>query len=125
MGGTGADLIQSMSVPLVWSEVDLDHILKRYGTFIVVSTLSPSEIQAASDMGKQERTGTDLDDALASLQQYKDNIYVIQQIIQNDVSSTKIRLFLRRGEHPPLLHMTTPSLRRNDLQINYNGPLYS
>lgn len=46
----------------------------------------------------QERTGTDLDDALASLQQYKDNIYVIQQIIQNDVSSTKIRLFLRRGE---------------------------
>ena len=32
----GADLIQSMSVPNVWSKVDLDHILKRYGTFIVV-----------------------------------------------------------------------------------------
>lgn len=74
----GADLIQSMSVPLVWSKGDLDHILKRFGTFIV------------------ERTGTDLDEALESLQQYKDNIYVIQQLIQNDVSSTKIRLFLRR-----------------------------
>lgn len=43
-----------------------------------------------------ERTGTDIDDAIANLQRYKDNIYVIQQLIQNDVSSTKIRLFLRR-----------------------------
>ncbi|KAI9826557.1 MAG: hypothetical protein M1832_006153 [Thelocarpon impressellum] len=74
----GADLIQTMSMPGVWSDKDLDHILGRYGTFIV------------------ERTGTDIDDALASLQQWKDNIYVIQQLIQNDVSSTKIRLFLRR-----------------------------
>lgn len=74
----GADLIQTMSTPGVWSEDDLDHILGRYGTFIV------------------ERTGTDIDDALANLQSWKENIYVIQQLIQNDVSSTKIRLFLRR-----------------------------
>lgn len=75
----GADLIQTMSTPGVWSEKDLDHILGRYGTFIV------------------ERSGTDIDDALANLQPWKENIYVIQQLIQNDVSSTKIRLFLRRG----------------------------
>jgi hypothetical protein len=62
----------------VWSEQDLDHILKKYGSFIV------------------ERTGTDIDDALSSLQQYRDNIYIIHQLIMNDVSSTKIRLFLRR-----------------------------
>ncbi|MCJ1301950.1 hypothetical protein MMC08_004751 [Hypocenomyce scalaris] len=74
----GADLIQTMSTPGVWSDKDLDHILRQYGTFIV------------------ERTGTDIDEALASLQTWKDNIYVIQQLIQNDVSSTKIRLFLRR-----------------------------
>ncbi|KAI9809579.1 MAG: hypothetical protein M1825_000011 [Sarcosagium campestre] len=74
----GADLIQTMSTPGVWSDEDLDHILGRYGSFIV------------------ERTGTDIEDALASLQQWKSNIYVIQQLIQNDVSSTKIRLFLRR-----------------------------
>lgn len=43
-----------------------------------------------------ERSGTDIDEALASLQPWKDNIHVIQQLIQNDVSSTKIRLFLRR-----------------------------
>ena len=74
----GADLIQTMSTPGVWSDKDLDHILGRYGTFIV------------------ERAGTDIDDALAALQQWKENIYVIQQLIQNDVSSTKIRLFLKR-----------------------------
>lgn len=43
-----------------------------------------------------ERSGTDIDEALAALQPWKDNIHVIQQLIQNDVSSTKIRLFLRR-----------------------------
>lgn len=74
----GADLIQTMSTPGVWSDKDLDHILGRYGTFIV------------------ERSGTDIDDALATLEPWKENIYVIQQLIQNDVSSTKIRLFLKR-----------------------------
>lgn len=75
----GADLIQTMSTPGVWSEKDLEHILGRYGSFII------------------ERTGTDIDEALANLQPYRENIHVIQQLIQNDVSSTKIRLFLRRG----------------------------
>ncbi|KAL2012393.1 hypothetical protein VTN00DRAFT_5111 [Thermoascus crustaceus] len=74
----GADLIHTMSTPGVWSEKDLDHILGKYGSFII------------------ERSGTDIDEALAALQQWRDNIYVIQQLIQNDVSSTKIRLFLRR-----------------------------
>lgn len=74
----GADLIQTMSTPGVWSDKDLDHILGRYGTFIV------------------ERTGTDIDDALAALQQWRDNIHVVPQLIMNDISSTKIRLFLKR-----------------------------
>jgi nicotinamide mononucleotide adenylyltransferase len=43
-----------------------------------------------------ERNGTDVDDALASLQRWKENIFPIPQLIQNDVSSTKIRMFLRR-----------------------------
>ena len=74
----GADLIHTMSSPGVWSKKDLDHILGRYLTFVV------------------ERSGTPIDEAMASLQPWKENIYVIQQLIQNDVSSTKIRLFLRR-----------------------------
>jgi nicotinamide mononucleotide adenylyltransferase len=43
-----------------------------------------------------ERSGTDIDEALATLQAWRDKIHVITQPIQNDVSSTKIRLFLRR-----------------------------
>lgn len=30
------------------------------------------------------------------MQNYKSNIFVIQQLVQNDISSTKIRLFRRR-----------------------------
>ncbi|KAH8595706.1 nicotinamide-nucleotide adenylyltransferase 2 [Bisporella sp. PMI_857] len=74
----GADLIETMSTPGVWSEKDLDHILGKFGTFIV------------------ERSGTDVDQAVSNLSAWKNNIYVIQQLVQNDVSSTKIRLFLRR-----------------------------
>lgn len=75
----GADLIQTMSTPGLWAQEDLERILGHYGAFIL------------------ERSGTDIDDALASLQQWRGNIKVIQQLIQNDVSSTKIRLFRKRG----------------------------
>lgn len=75
---SGADLIQTMSNPGVWAEEDLDHILGRYGAFII------------------ERSGTDLNKALESLQPWRSQIYPIPQLIQNDVSSTKIRNFLRK-----------------------------
>lgn len=74
----GADLIETMSTPNLWSEQDLNHILGRYGSFIV------------------ERSGTDIDAALASLKSWRKNIYVIKQFINNDVSSTKIRNFLKK-----------------------------
>jgi nicotinamide mononucleotide adenylyltransferase len=75
----GSDLIATMSEPGVWSNVDLDHILGRYGCFIV------------------ERAGADMDQATDSLARWRHNIHLIPQLIQNDVSSTKVRLFLRRG----------------------------
>jgi len=75
----GSDLIATMSEPGVWSADDLDHILGRYGTFIV------------------ERAGSDISAATDSLAPWRHNIYLIPQMIQNDVSSTKVRLFLRRG----------------------------
>lgn len=100
----GADLIQTMSTPGVWSEKDLDHILGNFGAFII------------------ERTGTDIDEALGGLKQYQEKIHVIPQVIivrkslldhpgnthhfkeqstnstfsQNDVSSTKVRLMRKR-----------------------------
>lgn len=37
-----------------------------------------------------------MEEALSTLQPWRDNIWVIQQLVQNDISSTKIRLFRRR-----------------------------
>lgn len=74
----GADLVQSMLTPDLWSAADLDYILGRCGAFVI------------------ERTGTDMDKELSHLEPWKKNIYIIPQLIQNDVSSTKIRLFLRK-----------------------------
>ncbi|KAI0152707.1 nicotinamide mononucleotide adenylyl transferase [Xylariaceae sp. FL1272] len=74
----GADLISTMSTPGVWAAKDLDHILGNFGAMIV------------------ERSGTDMEEALEALKPWEENIYVIQQMIQNDVSSTKIRLLLKR-----------------------------
>ena len=54
----GADLLQTMSVPGVWSEDDLDSILGGHGIFVV------------------ERIGTDIDKAVGDLQKWKDHIYV-------------------------------------------------
>ncbi|KLO10319.1 Nucleotidylyl transferase [Schizopora paradoxa] len=75
----GSDLISTMSEPGVWSEEDLDHILGRYGCLII------------------ERAGSDMAQATEALAKWRWNIYLISQMIQNDVSSTKVRLFLRRG----------------------------
>jgi len=75
----GSDLISTMSEPGVWSASDLDHILGRYGTLII------------------ERSGTDIARATDALSTWQHNIFIIGQLIQNDVSSTKVRLFIRRG----------------------------
>ena len=75
---SGADLLDTMSHPGVWAHEDLDHILGRYGAFII------------------ERSGTDMESALHALEPWRNNIYPIPQLIQNDVSSTKIRNFLRK-----------------------------
>ena len=74
----GADLIQTISTPEVWDARDVDHILGNFGVFVL------------------ERTGTELDSALASLKQWEKNIHVIRQVVTNDISSTKVRLLLKR-----------------------------
>lgn len=78
----GGDLIQSMGEPGVWADQDLHHILGRYGCLIV------------------ERTGSDVWSFLLShdlLWQHRRNLIVVKQTIYNDISSSKVRLFVRRG----------------------------
>lgn len=74
----GADLIQTMSTPGVWSQDDLAHILGKFGTFVI------------------ERAGTDMQEAMGTLKEWEDNIYSIPQVVPNEVSSTKIRLLSKR-----------------------------
>lgn len=78
----GGDLIESMGEPGVWDNADLHHILGRYGCLIV------------------ERTGSDVRSFLLShdiMYEHRRNVLVIKQLIYNDISSTKVRLFIRRG----------------------------
>ena len=86
----GADLIDTMSTPGVWAEKDLDHILRDFGAVIV------------------ERSGVHMKGALENLKQWEDNILVVPQLVTNDVSSTKIRLFLKR--HMSVKWMTPHSV---------------
>ncbi|KAI9209653.1 uncharacterized protein BJ171DRAFT_557457 [Polychytrium aggregatum] len=78
----GGDLIQSFAVPNLWATADLNHILGKYGCVII------------------ERTGADVHDFLLSndsLHQHRKKVIVCKQYIHNDINSTKIRLFIRRG----------------------------
>ncbi|CEP07943.1 hypothetical protein [Parasitella parasitica] len=78
----GGDLIASFGHPGVWAPEDLHHIVGHYGSVII------------------ERTGTDVYGFLLShdiLYQHRMNVTVIKQLIHNDISSTKIRLFVKRG----------------------------
>jgi nicotinamide mononucleotide adenylyltransferase len=78
----GGDLIESFKNPGLWLDDDLHHILGDYGCLIV------------------ERTGSDVWGFLLShdiLYRHRKNVFVIKQLIYNDISSTKVRLFVKRG----------------------------
>ncbi|RPA93166.1 Nucleotidylyl transferase [Choiromyces venosus 120613-1] len=83
----GSDLLQTMSQPGVWSLDDLDLIIGSHGIFVI------------------ERSGSNVSDALAPLNEWSEkmgknwleNIQVVRQLIANDISSTRIRQFLRWG----------------------------
>lgn len=77
----GGDLIESMGSKDVWASSDLHHILGQYGCMVI------------------ERTGSDVWEFLLShdiLYEHKDKIHVVKQVIYNDISSTKVRLFVKR-----------------------------
>ncbi|KAM0750683.1 Nucleotidylyl transferase [Meredithblackwellia eburnea MCA 4105] len=84
----GSDLILTMSEPGVWSEKDLHHILGLYGCYIIERAESEIDRSIFSSSSVHSRSPLAL---------YKDNIAFVEQLVRNDVSSTKIRLFVRKG----------------------------
>jgi len=100
----GGDLIESFGEPGVWAEPDLHIILGRYGCLII------------------ERTGSDVWAFLLShdiLYQHRRNVMVVKQLIYNDISSTKVRLFVKRGMSIKYL------LPNSVIQYIYDHKLYA
>jgi len=78
----GADLLHSFLTPNLWSDEDIEKILREHGLACL------------------QREGTDLATVISAspiLSQYKSNIHLIPQPIVNNVSSTIVRDFLKRG----------------------------
>ncbi|GMG17367.1 unnamed protein product [[Candida] boidinii] len=106
----GGDLIESMGEPNVWADLDLHHILGRYGCLIV------------------ERTGSDVRSFLLShdiMYEHRKNILVIKQLIYNDISSTKVRLFIRRGMSVQYLlpNSVIRYIQEHKLYVNESEPV--
>eukprot|EP01027_Heterolobosea_sp_BB2_P018327 GEZU01025838.1.p1 GENE.GEZU01025838.1~~GEZU01025838.1.p1 ORF type:complete len:154 (+),score=26.69 GEZU01025838.1:244-705(+) len=78
----GADLLESFAVPNLWAEEDMRIILSQFG------------IVALERGSKDLRTIIHEHDILAD---HRRNIFIAKEWVTNDVSSTKLRLQLRRG----------------------------
>lgn len=76
----GADVALTMGDPKVWAPRDLDVLLGYYGAFVVERPMQ-----------------TDIQKAIGPLKRYDNNIWVVNSY-HNDVSSTKIRAQLQKGE---------------------------
>lgn len=79
----GADLLESFGVPGLWSDEDIEYIVGKHGLVCITREGSdPRKFIYESDV----------------LTKYEDNIHIITEWIHNDISSTKIRRSLRRGD---------------------------
>lgn len=79
----GADLLESFAKPGVWDEKDIEAIISRYGLVVVTREgFCPNTFIYNSDI----------------LYKHMNNIFVVTEWIPNEVSSTRIRRALRRGE---------------------------
>ncbi|XP_053308366.1 nicotinamide/nicotinic acid mononucleotide adenylyltransferase 1 [Spea bombifrons] len=79
----GADVLESMSVPNLWKDEDVFEIASSFG------------IVCITRHGNNARKFMYESDALWK---HKNNIHVVEEWITNDISSTKIRRALRRGQ---------------------------
>jgi len=78
----GADLLESFAVPDLWNTDDLTTIVRDYGIVVISREGSnPEKFIYNSDL----------------LTRYQHNIHIITEWIANEVSSTKIRTSVRRG----------------------------
>jgi len=78
----GADLLESFNSPGVWATEDIKEIVSKFGLMVL------------------ERVGSDASTTIYQsdiLFQHQNNIAIMKQYIPNEMSSTKIRLSVKRG----------------------------
>ena len=95
--------------------VQLHHILGNYGTYIIERAESEIDQSVFSSSSVHSRSPLAL---------YRDNIYMVPQLVRNDVSSTKVRLFVRKGMSIEYLLPTCVSkyIRRHGLYLDAPRP---
>ncbi|KAK7070777.1 Nicotinamide/nicotinic acid mononucleotide adenylyltransferase 1 [Halocaridina rubra] len=79
----GADLLESFAKPGLWKEEDIEALVGKYGIVVITREGSnPYKFIYESDL----------------LTKHQKNIHIVTEWITNEVSSTKVRRALRRGE---------------------------
>ncbi|KAJ7306368.1 hypothetical protein JRQ81_009712 [Phrynocephalus forsythii] len=79
----GTDVLESFSIPNLWKEEDILEIVTNHGMVCV------------SRIGSQAQKFLYESDALWQL---KGNIHLVEEWVTNDISATKVRRALRRGQ---------------------------
>ncbi|XP_076438516.1 nicotinamide/nicotinic acid mononucleotide adenylyltransferase 3-like [Babylonia areolata] len=79
----GADLLESFATPGLWAEQDVETLIGRHGLVCITRAGSnPQKVIYESDI----------------LSKYQENIVIVTEWMVNEISATKIRRALRRGE---------------------------
>ncbi|BFZ02403.1 hypothetical protein BsWGS_05442 [Bradybaena similaris] len=79
----GGDMLESFAVPGLWKEEDIEYIVGKHGIVVITRYGSdPLKFIYESDI----------------LTKFKENIFIVTEWIYNDISATKIRRAVRRGE---------------------------
>lgn len=79
----GGDLLETFSTPGLWQDEDIREIVRNYGLVVISREGSnPEKYVYEHDI----------------LHEYKDNIHLVTERVPNDISSTRIRRCVQRGE---------------------------
>ncbi|XP_060707952.1 nicotinamide/nicotinic acid mononucleotide adenylyltransferase 1 [Hemiscyllium ocellatum] len=79
----GADVVESFAVPNLWKQEDIEEIVGKFG-IVCISRLGSNveKLVYESDI----------------MWKFKENIHLVTEWIANDISATKVRRALRRGQ---------------------------
>jgi len=79
----GGDFLESISVPNLWKDEDIEVMLRDFGLIVITR-------QGSNPKQYVEKHPI--------VNQYKDNIYIVKEKFTNDISSTKVREAVKNGD---------------------------